>query len=189
MSDITHERLKQLFRYEPETGEFFGLSGKKKGPIGYPNHAGHIIISMKLQDEKKTCKKYSAHRLAWFYVHGSLPDGEIDHINGDRADNRIENLRIATRSENNANRKVNPRSSIKAKGVQKEKGSSAKYSALITVKGKTMYLGYFDSIDEAAHAYNKAAIQHFGDFACLNPIGVDKAESACNENGQRGSEA
>jgi len=62
---------------------------------------------------------------------------------------------------------------VQAKGVYRHK-RDGKYYAKIRVKGETIHLGVFETIDEAAHAYNKAAIKFHGEFACINPIGTDK---------------
>lgn len=88
-----------------------------------------------------------------------------DHVNGNRLDNRKENLRVATTSQNVQNRKSNR----KFKCVFLKKGKK-KYHSAIRV-GKTVFLGNFDTQEEAAYAYNKAALQVFGEFAVLNDLG------------------
>lgn len=117
--------------------------------------------------------RYLAHRLAWMYVYGVMPS-MIDHVNGDRSDNRIENLRPANKSTNNVNTGLTIRNTTGAKGLMRGRGKDGAFYARIVKNGKTIHIGKFPTRDEAAHAYNKAAIQLYGDFAVLNPIGVDK---------------
>lgn len=97
---LTHERLKHFLSYELETGVFTRVApcrGVRVGdPAGRKTSHGYWRITI----DKKT---YAAHRLAWFYVHGVWPVGDVDHMNGNRQDNRIANLREATRSLNMQN--------------------------------------------------------------------------------------
>lgn len=102
-----------------------------------------------------------------------LPDAdkpEVDHINGNKLDNRRDNLRGATRSENQMNRgKQSGNYSSDYIGVSWNKGAS-KWMARITVEGETKYLGIYESEEAAARAYNDAAKEHHGEFCNLNPI-------------------
>lgn len=97
------------------------------------------------------------------------PSQEVDHINGNRLDNRRCNLRIVTDAQNayNAKKRKDGKYS-QHKGVAKQYKN--KWKARIQVNGKRYYLGYFDSEIEAAKAYNEAALKHFGEFARLNLI-------------------
>ena len=97
---LTHDRLSSLLEYNAESGAFRWLKKPHKrnhnivGDIaGYNQKGGYIIIQIDKQ-------RYFAHRVAWFYVYGVWPTDEIDHINGDKLNNSIENLREATASEN-----------------------------------------------------------------------------------------
>jgi hypothetical protein len=106
------------------------------------------------------------------YMHRLILDcsgKEIDHINRDGLDNRKENLRIATRSQNSAN-KPSYGGSSKFKGVCKANTKSVRYRAWIMKNKKSIYLGSFKTEIEAAVAYNKAAFDAWGDFAMLNKI-------------------
>lgn len=99
----------------------------------------------------------------------------VDHINGDPRDNRLENLRVCTKSENNKNQKKQKRTSDTAYPESLYKGVSwhsqlNKWRARIGVNGKQIYLGIFKCQHEAAKSYNKAALEYFGDFARLNNI-------------------
>jgi hypothetical protein len=165
---LTQEQLKKSLRYEPETGLFYSRITNKSDPFTAKNNWGYILI-------KTHGRTYRAHRLAWLYVYGEFPELQIDHINGVPDDNRIENLRIATLAENMRNlRKKRTGATSQFKGVSRRKGSE-KWQAAIRVPGRKhqKHLGNFDCEHEAAHAYNKAAIEHFGEFAVLNPVGYD----------------
>lgn len=108
------------------------------------------------------------HRL----IAGAGPEELVDHINGDSLDNRTANLRIATKSQNGANRGADRRrigTSSRHKGVSWRKNRNC-WGAYIHVDGKTRYLGSFRSEDDAARAYNKAATEAWGAFARLNDV-------------------
>lgn len=93
-NDLTAEYLRERIDYNPVTGQFFSVQGSRFGePIGARASNGYIKIGVNK-------RSYLAHRLAWLYVHGKWPDHTIDHINGNRADNRIENLRDMTLRDN-----------------------------------------------------------------------------------------
>lgn len=98
--NLTHERLLELVSYDANTGLFTSKVSRppcKVGKIlGSKHAAGYVELRLDY-------KSYLAHRLAWFYTHGTWPVSEIDHINQDRTDNRLSNLRDVNRSENNRN--------------------------------------------------------------------------------------
>lgn len=143
-SQITHAELLSLLDYQPESGVF---TWKKSGAVaGSPTADGYVKIKVRQ-------RMYRAHRLAWFYVHGAWPSQLIDHINGDRADNRIANLRDVSNSVNRQNAKTaNADSKTGVLGVT-YRPSKAKYQAQIAVNGKNRYLGMFDTEQEAHQAY------------------------------------
>lgn len=99
-------------------------------------------------------KQYYQHRLVWLHVHGSWPDGPIDHINGNRGDNRIENLRVATFSQNQHNRKKTKNKTAMTGAYKSSKGAT--WYSTIMVENKKHYLGTFKTEDDAAKAYAQA---------------------------------
>ncbi len=108
-------------------------------------------------------KKYMEHRIIFLMIHGYLPE-MIDHKNGIRYDNNIENLRAATSQQNQCNRSTSKNNKLKLKGVIFEK-SRNKYRADIKAKGAPMTIGRFDTAEEAHEAYKKAALELHGEFA------------------------
>lgn len=158
---LTQELVRSLFDYNPETGVFVWrvnrgsnkLKGKQTGYVD-PSHG---YVKLRVND-----KGYYAHHVAWVYVTGHWQTG-IDHINGDRADNRFANLRVATHAQNLANRAhLNSNNTTGFRGVTLHKD---RYKAAIMVKGKRIHLGVFNSAIEASNAFAEAARKHFGDFA------------------------
>lgn len=158
---IKIERVKEVLYYDPGTGNFTWRVNKRRARIGDTAGSivrhGYILIRV---DQSRLL----AHRLAWFYVHERWPENDIDHINGNPSDNRIENLREATRAENLKNTKVSSRSSTGIKGVSRF-GCSGKFRATIRCDGKRLHLGLFDTAEEADTAYKAAAELHHGKFA------------------------
>jgi len=107
---------------------------------------------------------YSAHRIAWAIFYGVVPEKEIDHIDCDRSNNKICNLRIATRSQNQQNSKSQKTSTSKFKGVSWE-GRAKKWRAQIKVQNGYKHLGYFDCEQKAWAAYKNHADIYYGEFA------------------------
>lgn len=144
--DITQSRLKQLLSYDPATGIFTRMTkwgSKNIGDVpGSLSPQGYWYIGV-------DSKVYPAHRLAWLYVHGEMPMGDIDHINRNRLDNRIVNLRVTSRSTNVHNSPHrNPASKIK--GVYRTKENH--WQASIRVQGVMYRLGTFKTIEAATDA-------------------------------------
>lgn len=149
---LTQESLRELLRYDPDTGLFFNLRGRRGyrvgDQVGWQVSEGYIAIRI-------LGKQYKAHRLAWLYVHAKWPSNDIDHINRVRNDNRIANLRDATRSQNLQN--ASPRSDNKSgvTGVWWDKRLS-KWSAGIRLDGRTKHLGRFNTKEDAIAARLRA---------------------------------
>lgn len=160
---LTREILSQMLKYDPETGVFTWLVKRqpdiKPGRIAgcVPADSGYRLIRV-LQ------RNYRAHRLAWLYMTGEFPNSQIDHANGDRADNRWKNLRLASQSQNNANAKLRKNNSTGLKGVEIHK-QSGKWCARIAFNGTSKYLGIYDCPAAAHFAYLIAADKLHGEFA------------------------
>lgn len=129
---------------------------------------GYIATSVYDPNTQKTTPAY-LHRIV-----NATPRGlDTDHVNGFKLDNRRSNLRTATTSQNVSNRRnLKRKSSSKFKGVCWTNICSNHWQAYISVNGKRIHLKRFKTEKEAAEAYNVAAKQHFGEFACLNAINI-----------------
>lgn len=158
---LTAERLRELFHYDPDTGIFTRIKKSsqhsKLGMVsGYvqsnPRRQGYLVIGI----DNKT---YSCHRLAWLYVHGDWPEKNIDHINGNRGDNRISNLRDVPQSVNVKNVRK-PRTDGVLIGARKS--PNGKWRAGLTTDGKHSHLGTFDTMEEAHMAYVSAKLKYHG---------------------------
>jgi hypothetical protein len=163
--------LKDNLRYDPDTGFLWWTKRVRGRPFDKPagclaKTTGYVRVGSTKQG---ILTLYAAHRLAWFLYHGVWPKDQIDHINNVRDDNRIVNLREATSSENQGNRKFREGGASKYKGVSWKK-PLCKWFAQIMISNKSIHLGYYDNEKEAALAYNKAALEHFGEYAKINVI-------------------
>lgn len=161
------EHIAANYRYDPETGEFWRRAGSTH-PTGYAVVGGTIGSG---EDRQRWAVK--AHRLAYFFMTGEWPPDSmfIDHVNRDRADNRWSNLRPCSRAENARNRahwgQVDFRGVVVARGW---KGKPVGYRATIGTYPNNKNLGVFSNAEDAAMAYNKAALELYGPFARLNCI-------------------
>jgi hypothetical protein len=167
--DLTAERLRELLHYEPLTGIFTWLVSTNGRVIvgdvaGCVGEDGYSRISI-------DGRKYMAHRLAWFYVHGEWPGGRLDHRKNkcfaDKSDNRIANLRPASHSGNLANTGPSSNNSSGFKGVSWHK-QLQKWAAQIEHNGKRIYLGLYPSAREAALHHDMANRCLNGPFSYLN---------------------
>lgn len=162
MATLTVEEARAALDYDPVTGVFV-RKGPRLGPRlqedaqpGHLSKVGYRYIRVK-------SKRYLAHRLAWFMVHGQWP-AEIDHINGDKADNRIGNLREATRAQNMANAGTPSHNTSGVKGVHYDQ-ANRRWMAYMMVGKRFKNLGRFDSKDAAMAARELHFRKAFGDFA------------------------
>lgn len=169
------ELLRQLLRYEPETGKLFWRkrpSSFFKGGKQTPEHNAAIWNGKYAGKEALAChdsdhychghifnQKADAHRVIWTMLVGPITSGEIDHINGIRHDNRLCNLRNVPRAENTKNACVRKDNISGITGVKRRVGG--KWLAVITSNGKVIHLGCFDHIEDAARA-RKAAERTLG---------------------------
>lgn len=157
---IDRAQLLSMLRYEPETGLLYWLinrtNGRKIGDVaGCSDKNGYVVI--KLLD-----RQYFAHRLVWFYVHGEWPP-RLDHKDGVKNNNRLENLREATSSQNCMNRRHQKRAKY-LKGVSYSVRDRL-FSAGLMKDGKRYHLGCFKTELEAHAAYCAGAERIFGEFA------------------------
>ena len=157
--NLTQERLREVLSYDPETGIFKNRISRGRSRvgaiIGCMYTCGYTMIVL-------CSERIYAHRLAWFYQHGRWPKNQLDHINGNRSDNRLVNLREATNQENQMNAKIPITNTSGFKGVSWY-SKRQKWHAQIQF-GVNMHIGFFDSKEGARDAYESAAHKLFGKF-------------------------
>jgi hypothetical protein len=161
---LTLKRLKEVYFYEPETGQFLRLiatnSSAGKAKVGEPagSKSGERYVRIGIDG-----RVYRAHRLAWFYMTGEWPENGIDHIDLDATNNRWSNLRAADQSQNLANTKRRSDNTTGFKGVTRT--ASGTWQAKIWVNQQQICLGTFATPYEAFDAYKSAAEKYFGSFS------------------------
>ena len=144
---MTQDELKSLFWYHPEFGVFYWRQELRNGAIkpfdmaGCKDKDGYTQIKLK-------GRVYRAHKLAWLYMYGETPR-MVDHINGDRSDNRIANLRLASVKQNNENTTLRRDNKTGCRGVSFSQ-REGKYVARVEHNGKKILIGYFDDLAKAA---------------------------------------
>lgn len=150
-------KLRNEFEYEPDTGLLkrvvFTHGNQKQYPQGLSSE-GYLQMRWCGRVEK-------LHRLVWFWHKREVP-AWLDHINGDRKDNRIENLRECSATENSHNRKMREDNVVGLKGVSFKRGL---FVSRIQIDGKRVFLGSFDSPEKAHQAYCDAAEINFKEFS------------------------
>ena len=162
---LTHSLLKKMIFYDEHTGIFKWIHhpsprarmvGKEAGSLSSEGYVNVRVFG----------KQYKGGRLAWFWMTGSWPKkhDEIDHKNLNKSDNRWNNLRIASLSQNRANTPLRSHNTSGRKGVSWKK-QYKKWQATIRVDGIKKHLGYTDDIEDAARLYSEAAKHYFGDFS------------------------
>lgn len=163
---ISVSELRQLLDYDPQTGIFtWKLPGRRMrvGAIA-GNTSRDVGRNTAYVTIRINHRGYYAHRLAWFYVYGSWPSGQIDHIDLDGTNNRMANLRLATVKQNAANSPARKNNRLGVKGVRLRKGGS--YEARINVNSKaSVVIGYYKTASEAHAAYLSALEKAYGEFA------------------------
>lgn len=158
---VPPSRLREMFGYDPETGHLTRLSDKHHGRWKAGRRVGQIATCGHRKVFVQGTYFYE-HRVIYAIVTGEWPEGEIDHINGVRDDNRWENLRPATLRQNQQNLSVRRDSRSGVRGVML--CESGRWRARIKRDGRSIYLGRFDTMEEAAAAFAAAAKETFGDF-------------------------
>ena len=157
---VSVELIRSLLR--EEAGRLFWIVarsnrirvGDQAGSLGfngywYVNVGGHRLL---------------VHRVVWLLRTGAWPESNLDHIDGDIWNNRFDNLRLASASQNGANSRTPVTNRSGAKGVSWN-ARLGKWHAYIGVRRKRLHLGFFEDFDAASAAYRTAAIKHHGEFA------------------------
>ena len=171
------EVLRQLFHYEPETGKLFwrarplhmfedGEQGALQNCAAWNGrYAGKEAMTCVKSDGYRHGSLFyryvPAHRVIWALHNGEWPKAAIDHIDGDKLNNRIENLRVADAAQNGWNRGATIMNKSGVKGVSEYRD---KWRATLTVRGRNIYLGQFKCRTAAAYAYAVASKEHHGQF-------------------------
>lgn len=151
----------QYIAYDPATGSFISIKQRRRCKVGdilgSLSDDGYVRITFRR-------RHYLAHRIAWFLMTGAWPVDKIDHRDLDRSNNRWENLREASQSQNCGNAPLTKRNTSGYKGVSFNK-RVGRYQAYIGIGGRQKNLGYFDNPERAHAEYLRAASDHFGEFA------------------------
>lgn len=162
---ITQKEIMEYLEYDPDSGIFTArkrhgtrwIEGKQ---VGHKNKAGYITVSLLGKIRK-------AHRLAWIYVHGEdIENYEIDHVNGDKSDNRICNLRLSTHQQNMFNMKKKSTNNSGVKGVHFDRRCN-KWRAQTSINKKRVHLGLFDTRQAAQRRMVDFMKENHKDFVNL----------------------
>jgi hypothetical protein len=162
---VSVERLHELFELGMTSGELtwkVTRGGAVAGSRAGFTREGYACVQIEGHD-------VAAHRVIYAMVSGAWPIGDVDHRNGDRLDNRPGNLRCATRSQNVANQALRACNTSGFKGVSWDK-KNKKWMARIGVNGKSRTLGRYACAEDAGRAYDRAAVEAFGEFAATNEM-------------------
>jgi len=153
--------IRTLFDYDSDKGVLIWKYKRRSGRVGKPagstNKRGYVFVII-------DTKYYYAHRLVWAWHHGDTPL-QIDHINGIKDDNRIENLRVATNSQNNMN--LGTKKNNKSSGVKNVTwhAQANKWAVQVVKNGIVVYRGWFTELADAEAAAKEARKEHHGEFA------------------------
>lgn len=154
------QTLQTLVACDPVSGSIWWKMSKgtrKAGSAaGFENTQGYIGVRINR-------RYYAGHRIVWALHYGAWPSSMIDHINGNRSDNRISNLRLASPADNSRNAKAGKNNTSGYKGVFFSK-QAGKFQARITVNRLKRHLGYFDTAEAAHESYKTAAVKYHGEF-------------------------
>lgn len=158
---LTFEEVSRLLAYEPETGILRWVKSpnsriKVSSKAGSKSGFGYVKL-------KINRKEYFAHRIAWLLHYGHWPSGQIDHIDNDRANNAIANLRVCTASQNQRNQKIRRSNSSGIKGVYWD-ANLGKWKVQVRGDGRIQYGGHYTSISDAECAARDLRIRLHGDY-------------------------
>lgn len=151
--EITHDRLRELLSYDPASGLMKRRKNNKA--VGSVTGNGHLYFRV----DRRT---YMLHRLVWLYVHGSFPTGIIDHINGNKTDNRISNLRLATKSQNMMNSKIPSKNTTGFKNISRNRSGY-----LVSIKaGDRRISKWLSTLPDAVQFASAMRAELHGEYAC-----------------------
>jgi hypothetical protein len=159
-AQVTHDQLLRLLSYDPATGAFTWRRVQAGDTAGWRGASGYWIVRV-------DGLAYQAHRLAWFYTNGAWPPYEVDHIDGKKTNNRLANLRPASRAQNARNAVSQRRSKSGVRGVY-PCAVTGLWLSQVTVGGIRHYVGRFADIAEATAARNAAAVRLHEEFARMS---------------------
>jgi hypothetical protein len=155
------ERVRELFLYDPVTGLVRAKTNRRLAKagdiIGTKHNKGYLSVNIDGEN-------WYLHNIAWFLIHEEWPTADIDHIDANRSNNAIRNLRHGSRSHNNANW-VTTNNKHGVRGVYYMNNRAKPWVARIHMRRKCIHLGCFSTEEEAGAAYREAARHYFGDFA------------------------
>jgi hypothetical protein len=167
------EILHHLFGYNPEEGILYWLPRPQSMFKTYrtfkawnSKNAGmpaYTAVNKGYHYGRTMGNTFMAHRVIWLLQTGKWPDSEVDHIDGDRSNNKWENLRLATHSQNNMNKSALSNNTSGVKGVFWNKRIQ-KWQSQIGLNGKRIHLGYYENIKDAAAAYASASLRYHGEY-------------------------
>lgn len=157
---LTQARLLELVHYDPATGEFRARVQRGNRKVGalLGTLTSHGYLKVTIDGEASYL-----HRFAWFYMTGAWPEGDVDHINGNGADNRWSNLREAAHFQNMHNVGLRADNSSGVRGVYFNR-QKKRWQASVTVNGRRVSLGRFKSLEEAGAAVKAAGTRLVGEF-------------------------
>ncbi|MEZ2410571.1 HNH endonuclease [Bosea sp. RCC_152_1] len=158
---LTQEIVRRIFDYDPDTGALVRR-------VSYERHVGKRVDAQYRGRRRVLIarKLYEVSRVIWLYVYGHFPDCDVDHIDRDPLNDRLDNLRLASRAQNASNRGLSKNNRSGIKGVR-QRGPS-RWVAGIGFENRWIHLGSFRTAEAARDAYNAAALKLHGQFACLN---------------------
>lgn len=175
MAELTFSQVDALLKYDPETGKLFwkerDLSmfssstklAKTECSRWNNRYSGEEAFTTRHTKGYATGsiygRMYKAHRVVWLLQFGVWPSGQIDHINGNPADNRVSNLRVVTNSENCKNQRLNTKNTTGVVGVHWNK-QCGKWQAQIRIKQAKIHLGLFINFDDAVIARKSAEVKY-----------------------------
>jgi hypothetical protein len=173
----SRDLVRQLLHYDPDTGVLTWLHrprdmfGTEQAWLAWNGKMAGKAAGARWEYKAQTClyvslrpRKLKAHRLAWLLHYGEPVPDIIDHVDTDGFNNRITNLRAATKGQNNANSRLRKSNRFGAKGVSRANQPTG-FCASIMAEGRRIYLGTFATVEEAAEARRDAAARLHGEFA------------------------